>query len=58
MFLTGSCLSFKLSLYVNIYQITVQPVSYSGAQVIAVLRDKIYNGQCALRSKTSPGTES
>lgn len=45
MFLTGSCLSFKLSLYVNMYQITVQPLSCSGASVRAVLRDKKYNGQ-------------
>lgn len=57
MFLSGSYLSFKLSLYVNMYQIAVQPVSYSGAQVRAVLRDKIHIGQCVLMSKMSPGTE-
>lgn len=57
MFLSGSYLSFKLSLCMNMYQIAVQPVSYSGARMRAVLRDKIYNGQCVLMSKMSPGTE-
>lgn len=57
MFLAGSCLSFKLPLHVNLYEMTVKPVSYSGAAVKAVLKDKIYYEQCALGSKISHGTE-
>lgn len=57
MCLAGSSLSFKLPLYVNLYEMTLQPVSYSGAPVRAVLKNKIYHEQCALRSKMSHGTE-